>query len=297
MKILMTGGTGLIGHRFIQRYPEHEYTVLTRSPEKAKKKLPNTVALLDSLSTLENLDGFDGVINLAGEPIVDKRWTEHQKQAIRDSRWSVTQQLVDLFRLSKTPPSVFLSGSAIGIYGDHGDFVVTERDTSTTLDFAASLCQRWEAIAKEAEPYTRVVHLRTGIVLDPKGGALAKMLTPFKLCLGGRLGNGRQFMSWIHIQDMVGGIAFLLNNKESSGAFNMVAPEPVTNQQFTEALAAALNRMAVLPVPSFMLKLMLGESSRLLLGSQRVNPDALISQSYSFQFPDLNAALTDLLKR
>ncbi|UZE96807.1 TIGR01777 family oxidoreductase [Alkalimarinus alittae] len=296
MRILITGGTGFIGHRFIQAYPDHEYTVLTRSPEKAKAKLPSRVVLIDCLSKLDNLDLFDSVINLAGEPIIDKRWTDQQKKAICDSRWDVTQQLVDLFRVSKKPPSVFISGSAIGIYGDQGDLVVTERDTSAPLDFAATLCQRWESIAKQAEPYTRVVNIRTGIVLDPKAGALAKMLTPFKLCLGGRLGHGRQYMSWIHIQDMVAAIAFLINSKDSAGAFNMVAPTPVTNQQFTDELATALNRIAFIPVPSAMLKLLLGESSVLLLASQRVEPVSLLDASFEYRFPDLTSALTDLLK-
>lgn len=296
MKLLITGGTGLIGKAFIQSYPHHQYTVLTRSQEKAKRQLPDSVTLLENLSALDNLDMFDGVINLAGEPIVDKRWTDRQKRTICDSRWDVTQQLVTLFRDSNNPPSVFLSGSAIGVYSDHGDFVITESDSATQSDFASSVCQQWESIAKQAEPYTRVVSLRTGIVLDPKGGALAKMLTPFKLCLGGRIGNGRQFMSWIHIDDMVSAIDFLLNNADVNGAINMVAPIPVTNQQFTDELAAALNRIAVLPVPKVMLTLLLGESSMLLLGSQRVEPVRLLDASFEFKFPDLKSAFTNLLK-
>lgn len=295
MKILITGGTGLIGHRFIQAYPDHEYTVLTRSPEKAKAKLPASVVLLESLSELDSLDMFDGVINLAGEPIVDKRWTDQQKRIICDSRWDITQQLVDLFRVSLTPPSVFLSGSAIGVYSDHGDLLITERDVATRNDFGSSVCREWEAIAKQAEPYTRVIYLRTGIVLDPKGGALAKMLTPFKLYLGGRIGHGRQYMSWIHIKDMIGAMDFLLNTVEIKGAVNMVAPKPVTNQQFTYELASALKRFAILPVPKAILKLLLGESSELLLGSQRVEPGRLLEASFEYHSPDLKAALSDLL--
>lgn len=297
MKILMTGGTGLIGQRFIQAYPDHEYTVLTRSTQKAKEKLPASVTLLTCLSELESLDMFDAVINLAGEPIIDKRWTDQQKRTICDSRWDITQQLVDLFRVSLSPPSIFLSGSAIGVYSDHGDLLITERDVATNNDFASSVCRQWEEIARQAEPYTRVVYLRTGIVLDSEGGALAKMLTPFKLYLGGRIGNGRQFMSWIHIQDMIGAIEFLLNNTDINGAVNMVAPEAVTNQQFTQALASTLNRIAVLPVPKTMLKLILGESSALLLGSQRVEPGRLLEASFGFKYPELQAALSDLLKQ
>ncbi len=297
MKLLITGGTGLIGNHFIQTYTEHHYTVVTRSQEKARQQLPDSVILLDSLSELDNLDAFDGVINLAGEPIVDKRWTDKQKRIICDSRWDVTQHLVDLFRESKHPPSVFLSGSAIGLYGDHGDFDITERDIATQHDFATSVCQQWEATAKQAEPYTRLVYLRTGIVLDRKGGALAKMLTPFKLCLGGRIADGRQFMSWIHINDMVKAMAFLLNTKNINGAVNMVAPKPVSNQQFTNELASALNRMAILPMPGVVLKLLLGESSALLLGSQRVQPTQLLAASFEYTFPDLKIALSDLLKQ
>lgn len=296
MKILITGGTGLIGKQFIQTYAHHQYTVVTRSPEKSKQQLPESVTVLDRLSALENLDMFDGVINLAGEPIVDKRWTENQKRVICDSRWDTTQQLVDLFLASENPPSVFLSGSAIGVYGDHGDFVITERERLTQNDFASNLCRQWESIAQQAESSTRVIHLRTGIVLDPKGGALAKMLMPFKCCLGGRIGNGRQYMSWIHIKDMVGAMEFLLNSADIKGAINMVAPTAVTNQQFTNELASALHRFAVLPVPKVMLKLMLGESSGLLLGSQRVKPERLLEESFDYRFPDLKTAFSNLLK-
>lgn len=297
MKILITGGTGLIGHRFIQTYPDHQYTVLTRSPEKAKAKLPASVTLLNDLSELDSLDRFDGVINLAGEPIVDKRWTDQQKRIICDSRWDITQQLVDLFRVSLTPPAVFLSGSAIGVYSDHGDLLITERDVATNNDFASSVCRQWEEIAKQAEPYTRVIYLRTGIVLDPKGGALAKMLTPFKMYLGGKVGHGHQYMSWIHIKDMVAAMGFLLNNTDVKGAVNMVAPEPVTNQEFTNQLAAVLKRFAIIPLPKSMLKLLMGESSALLLGSQRVEPGSLLESSFDFQYPELKAALSDLLTR
>lgn len=296
MKILITGGTGLIGQRFIQANPSHEYTVLTRSAEKAKTKLLSSIKLLECLTQLDNLDEFDAVINLAGEPIVDKRWTEQQKRIICDSRWDITQQLVELFRVSLTPPEIFLSGSAIGVYSDHGDLLITERDVATKNDFASSVCRQWEEIAKQAEPYTRVVYLRTGIVLDPEGGALAKMLMPFKMYLGGRMGSGRQYMSWIHIQDMIGAMAFLLSHSEVKGAVNMVAPEPVTNQQFTRELATALKRFAIFPVPKTMLKLLLGESSTLLLGSQRVEPGALLEASYEFKFPEIGAALSDLLR-
>lgn len=295
MNILITGGTGLIGQQFINKHPQHNFTVLTRSPDKAKADLPSNVSVVESLSTFQHLNDFNGVINLAGEPIIDKRWTDHQKQVICDSRWTITEQLVELIRASEHPPSVFISGSAIGIYGDHGELEVTERDVPSQVDFATTLCQRWESIAKQAEPYTRVVLVRTGIVLDHQGGALAKMLTPFKFCLGGKIGNGRQYMSWIHIQDMVSAMAFLLEHDDCVGPFNMVAPNPVTNQQFTTELAYALNRVAFLPVPAIALKLMLGESAQLLLDSQRVKPDALLSASFRFEYTNLKSALENLL--
>jgi hypothetical protein len=295
MKILMTGGTGLIGLAFIKRFAECQVTVLTRSIAKNKAVLPPTVSLIDSLQHLHNLDAFDAVINLAGEPIIDKRWSEKQKQVISQSRWQLTQQLVELFACSQKPPAVFLSGSAVGIYGDRGDEFLTEASAVQVCDFPSKVCHRWESIAMQAEPYTRVVLLRTGIVLAPHGGALAKMLLPFKCCLGGRIGNGQQHMSWIHYQDHINAMHHLLTEKSISGAVNLVSPEAEVNRVFTQTLARSLHRLAILPMPKSILRYLLGESSCLLLDSQKVVPQKLLESGFDFTFHSLKSTFADLL--
>jgi uncharacterized protein (TIGR01777 family) len=299
MNILMTGGTGLIGQAFIRQFDDHQFTVLSRSkPNKANASsaLPATVNLIDSLDRLHNLDDFDAVINLAGEPIIDKRWSPKQKHIICQSRWLLTQQLVDLFANSQTPPSVFLNGSAIGAYGDRGDQIVTEASPVEVTDFPTKLCLKWEEIAMGAAPYTRVVLLRTGIVLAAHGGALGKMLLPFKCCLGGRIGDGRQFMSWIHYQDHLNAMQFALLESSISGAVNLVAPEAQRNSVFTQALAKSLNRVAVVPLPKKILQLLLGESSCLLLDSQRIAPQKLLQNGFEFKFQSVKLAFDNLLK-
>ena len=297
MKILLTGGTGLIGLGFIRQFHEHQFTVLVRSIERAKRQLPTSVTLISSLESLTNLDDFDGVINLAGEPIIDKRWNENQKECICESRWHTTQQLVALFMRSNNPPEIFLSGSAIGAYGNRGDEILTEASAVQESDFASTLCLRWEALAKQVEPMSRVVLLRTGVVLAPIGGALSKMLLPFKLCLGGRIGDGQQYISWIHLQGHINAMQYLLTENNISGVVNLVAPQPQRNQFFTSTLAAILKRFAIIPVPKIILKLLLGESSSILLGSQRVMPQVLLDNGFKFEFPNLNKALANLLQR
>jgi hypothetical protein len=258
--------------------------------------VPAAVKFIASLDHLQTLDGFDAVINLAGEPIIDKRWSPQQKHIICQSRWSLTQQLVDLFALSQTPPSVFLNGSAIGVYGDGGDEVLTESSAVAVTDFPTKLCLGWEEVALQAKPYTRVVLLRTGIVLAARGGALGKMLLPFKCCLGGRIGDGKQFMSWIHYQDHINAMHFSLLDTSVLGAVNLVAPEAQTNSAFTQTLAKTLNRVAVFPLPKKILQLLLGESSCLLLDSQRIAPQKLLQSGFEFKFPSLKSALDNLLK-
>ncbi len=296
MNILITGGTGLIGSAFIRQFDEHQYTVLTRSPAHAKTLLPAHVQLLDSLERLDNLDTFDAVINLAGAAIIDKRWSDQRKQEICNSRWLLTEQLVELFARSEKPPQVFLSGSAIGVYGHHGSDDLTEDSPVKERDFPTKLCLQWETIARRAEPYTRVALLRTGIVLAPKGGALGKMLLPFKLCLGGRIGSGEQYMSWIHYQDHINAMHYLLNEASVAGPVNLVAPNPQTNSQFTQALAKALGRIAIFPVPKQVMQLLLGESACLLLDSQKVLPNKLLDSGFKFKFEHLAAALNDVVR-
>jgi conserved hypothetical protein TIGR01777 len=296
MKILVTGGTGLIGRHLIARLLElgHSIIVVTRSPEKARQFLSSDVEFWKGLNERKTLDGIDAVINLAGEPIADKRWTQEQKRRLCNSRWQMTQQLVDLFAASSQPPGVFISGSAAGYYGDLGEVVVTE-DEPPHNEFTHKLCARWEQIACGAQSETtRVCLLRTGVVLAPKGGILAKMVPPFKLGLGGPIGNGRQYLAWIHIDDMVNGILWLLDN-DLRGPFNMVSPYPVRNEQFAHALGHALKRPAILRVPATAIRLLMGESSVLVLGGQRALPKRLEDAGFAFRWYDLEEALSDVL--
>lgn len=297
MQILITGGTGLIGSHLVPRLLEtgHEVTVVTRDLDKARKQLDPRVTLWKGLNDRPNLDGFNAVINLAGAPIADKRWTEVQKQRLCQSRWQITERLVEMFKASTTPPSVLISGSATGYYGDLGEVVVTE-DEPPHNEFTHKLCARWEQIACGAQSEnTRVCLLRTGVVLAPKGGILAKLMPIFRLGLGGPMGNGRQYMAWIHIDDMVNGILWLLNN-ELRGPFNMVSPYPVRNEQFSHALGQALHRPAIMRAPATMVKLMMGESAVLVLGGQRALPKRLEESGFGFRYFDLEEALADVVR-
>lgn len=296
MKILITGGTGLIGRHLIVRLLTlgHAVCVVTRSPEKARQRLDGRVEIWPGLQNISSLDGIDAVINLAGEPIADKRWTEAQKQKLCDSRWILTQRISELIQASTTPPAVLISSSATGYYGDLGEVVVTEEEPPHN-EFTHKLCARWEQIACGAQSeHTRVCLLRTGVVLAAKGGILGKMLPPFKLGLGGPIGNGRQYLAWIHIDDMVNGILWLLDN-DLRGPFNMVSPYPVRNEQFAHALGHALDRPAILRVPASAMRLLMGESSVLVLGGQRALPKRLEAAGFSFRWYDLDQALENIL--
>ena len=297
MKILVTGGTGLIGGHLVPRLQElgHQVTVLTRHRDTAREKLNDRLTLWDTLEDKQNLDGFDAVINLAGEPIADKRWTTEQKDRLCQSRWRITQKLADLINASESPPSVLISGSATGYYGDLGEVVVTEEEPPHN-EFTHKLCARWEQIACEAQSdKTRVCLLRTGVVLAPKGGILGKMVPPFRLGLGGPIGNGRQYLAWIHIDDMVNAILWLLDN-DLRGPFNMVSPYPVRNEQFAHALGHALQRPAILRVPATVMRLLMGESSVLVLGGQRPLPKRLEAAGFPFRWYDLEEALADVVR-
>ena len=296
MNILMTGGTGFIGQAFINYHPEHHFTVLTRSAIRTNKKaLQNSISYINTLNELETLNEFDAIINLAGEPIADKRWTRRQKERICQSRWRITEDLIYLIEKSETPPKVFLSGSAIGYYGADSSTPFTESSEPYLNDFSHLVCQKWESITQPVQNKTRVAHLRTGVVLGKQGGALKKMLPVFKMGLGGRIGSGHQFMSWIHIEDVIRIIDFLLFCDNATGPFNLTAPEPVDNTTFTETLAQTLKRPAVFPVPAFILKKLMGESAHLLLASQRIIPEKLSTSGFEFKFPGLQQALNDIL--
>lgn len=299
MHYLISGGTGFIGKALARDLIKagHQVTVLSRTPHLVAKKVSASVHAV-CLEDLHHLSSqVDGVINLAGEPIVDKRWSQARKQQLRDSRITYTEQLISRLADIGAKPQVFISGSAIGYYGSHADGMPLSEDGPVVAGFTHELCRDWEKTALQAEHAfgARVCQLRTGVVLGANGGALSKMMLPFRLGLGGRVGDGRQWMSWIHLQDQVAIIRYLLAHETLSGAFNATAPGAVTNAVFSETLGKVLRRPAVLPVPAFVMQLMLGEASELLLEGQRVYPTRLLEAGYRFKHPDLEGALAAVL--
>ena len=294
MQIFITGATGFIGQHLIKHlHHQHQVTILSRLPARAYRVLGNDIDVIDDLELLDDLDQFDAVINLAGEPIANKRWTPSQKQEICQSRWQITQKLSDLIKQSSSPPAVFISGSAIGYYGDQNSQKIDEAYTHITDSFTHSVCKKWESIAMQAATeQTRVCIVRTGIVLGRDGGALSKMLPAFQFCCGGPLGNGRQYLSWIHIADMVRVLLYLLDNAHCNGIYNATAPVPVTSNEFSKVLAKTLKRPCLLRVPQWFLQMSMGEVSSLLLNGQRVFPVRLEEQGFKFCYPELPEALS-----
>ena len=298
MHVLITGGTGLIGRRLCAALSTRgdNVTVLSRRPQMVSELCGVGVNSIVSLDQWTPELVFDAVINLAGEPIVDARWTDKRKQILLDSRVALTKQVVKKIAQANQRPQVLLSGSAIGYYGLVADQVLHE-GAQAGDDFAAKLCRAWE---KEAQAVSdlgvRCVILRTGLVLDHRGGMLKKMLLPFQCALGSRLGDGKQFMSWIHCEDYVHAVLSLLDDTSATGPFNMTAPKPVTNAEFTQCLGQEVHRPALFVAPAFVLRLVMGERSDLLLGGQRVYPERLLARGFHFRFPDLASALADLLK-
>jgi uncharacterized protein len=299
MKVLVTGATGLIGRRLCASLAEdnHEVKGLSRSPGRAG----NVAAKMyrwdpqSGLPSVEATEGVEAVIHLAGEPIAARRWTEQQKRQIRDSRVASTVFLVDAMHSMETKPKVFVCASAVGFYGDRGDEVLDE-SSRPGQGFMPDVCQEWEGEASQAAQLgIRVAYIRTGVVLSRDGGALQKMLTPFKLGVAGKFGNGKQWFPWIHLEDIVGIFRLALFNASLSGPINGTAPEPVTNAEFTRQLAGALHRPAFLAVPEFGLRALMGEMADVLLGSQRVIPKVATEAGYRFQFPTLDKALDNLL--
>jgi uncharacterized protein (TIGR01777 family) len=245
----------------------------------------------------ELVSGFDAVIHLAGESIIG-RWTAAKKQKIRESRVAGTRNLAMALAMAKVKPRVFISSSAIGYYGDRGDEILKEESAAGT-GFLPEVCREWEvATDVAAKAGIRTVQIRTGVVLSAAGGALAKMLTPFKMGVGGIVGSGLQWMSWIDVQDMVGAIQHILKTDQLDGPVNLVAPSPVRNAEFTKTLASVLSRPAIFPIPAFVVKLIFGEMGEtVLLGSQRVEPAQLVASGYSFHFRDLRDSLKAMLAR
>ena len=281
MNVAITGASGMIGKRLRQRIVEA-----------GQMALPISRMAGDSAMT-EILASADAVVHLAGEPVA-QRWTEAAKKRIHDSRVEGTRQLVSALSAQSQRPNVLVCASAVGYYGSRGDQILTETSSPGT-DFLARVVVDWEEAAQLAEPLgIRVVRLRFGMVLG-NGGALAKMLPPFRFGLGGRLGSGHQWMAWIHLEDAVNLILFALNYPAIRGAVNATAPHPVTNEEFTGRLALELHRPAIMPVPVFALKLAFGEMSEMVMASQRVLPTVAKSAGFLFQYPDLHAALGNIL--
>ena len=301
MHLFITGGTGFIGRALILRLQRDGHTITAWVREEPARGalgadvdlLPVTAgepALRDALAV------SDGVVNLAGEPLIG-RWTRQRRQAIIESRVQLTERLVHARHHAEHRPSVFVSASAVGYYGARGEEVLTER-SAPGEDFLAHLCREWERSALGAESASiRVVLLRTGIVLGREGGAVARLLPPFKLGLGGPLGSGKQYMPWIHLHDHVDMIAAALSDERFSGPLNASAPAPVTNRDFGRALGRALHRPAIVPLPGFALKLALGEASKVLLTGQRAIPEKALGLGFAFQYPDIDSALAEVIKR
>lgn len=295
-RILVSGVSGPIGAALVPSLKTrgYEITRLVRGSITGGDQIAwNPVQPISS----ETVSGFDAVIHLAGEGIVG-RWTDEKKLKIRDSRVAGTRNLAQALAQTQHKPQVFVCGSAIGYYGDRGSEVLNEQSAPGS-GFLPDVCREWEAATKAAaDAGIRTVQMRTGVVLSPKGGALGKMLTPFKMGIGGRLGNGQQWMSWIDVQDMVGAIHHILKTDLMQGPVNLVAPKPVTNAEFTRTLASALSRPTIFPMPAFAVKVAFGEMGEtVLLGSQRVEPAQLIASGYPFAFSDLRASLENLLKK
>ena len=292
MEVLMSGATGLLGTA-MERALEAEGAVITRLVRGAAAG-KNQIAW-EPGKPLTLSSSFDAVIHLAGESVVG-RWTEAKKKRIRDSRVQGTTTLADAVARMEKKPRVMIAASAIGFYGDRGEEVLTENGASGT-GFLAEVCRQWEAASEPAEKAgVRVVHIRTGVVLSQRGGALGQMLLPFRLGLGGRLGSGRQWMSWIHIDDQVDAVRFVLGNENVRGPVNFTAPNPVTNAEFTAALGKALSRPTIFPVPAFALRLSFGKmADEALLASARVLPERLLRSGYDFRFRELAPALENLL--
>lgn len=298
LKILIAGSSGLIGTDLIPflTTQNHSVKTLVRKKEAVKENSFYWNPDQEEINR-DELEGFDVIINLAGDNIAGGRWTKAKKKAILESRIKSTRTLTRAIKNLKKPPELFLNASAIGFYGDRGDEWVTESSSSGD-GFLADVCRQWEAAAKEAErPETRVVTLRTGVVLSPKGGALGKMLTPFKMGLGGVIGSGKQWVSWVAVEEMLSIIHHIISTKEIAGPINAVSPNPVTNGEFTKTLGKVLGRPSVFPLPAFLAKLLFGKemAEETLLASVRVKPAVLEKTNYRFLFPDLEGALRHML--
>jgi hypothetical protein len=295
---LITGGTGLIGSALCKKLSNETVYVLSRqSTQAVQQHCGDNVIAIHSLNEIPEQQPLDIVVNLAGEPIAGKLWTATRKEQLEQSRIELTQILVKWLASRSVKPSKLISGSAIGWYGDMGATTLAE-DGSFHDQYTHRLCDRWERQALEANKYDiDVCILRTGLVLSNKGGVLSQMTLPFKLGFGGKISDGRQYMSWIHIDDMINLIQHIATNDNASGIYNATAPEPVTNKTFSKLLAASLNRPCLLTTPAWLLKLILGELAQLVINGQRVIPQKAQAEGFKFDYTTLQQALTQLLAK
>jgi uncharacterized protein (TIGR01777 family) len=301
MKILLTGATGFIGRSLVTELlkENHEVNVLTRNVANAALLLSNRCHYFywDTKVTIPEtaFKGVDVVINLMGEGIADKKWSDDQKKLIYNSRIDGTRKLVEAIAQLKVKPKAFISTSAIGIYGDRGEETIKE-DSKLGDDFLARLCKDWENEANKAQELgLRVAIIRVGIVVGNKGGVLKKMVPPFKFGVGGRIGSGRQYMSWIFVEDLARMFIWLANHKDARGIYNGTAPYPETNKQFSKVLASLLNRPALFPAPESLITKIFGEMSVILLGGQKVLPSKFQAEDFRFKSPSLEIALKQSL--
>jgi uncharacterized protein (TIGR01777 family) len=296
VRVVLAGGSGFLGGALASalKAQRHSIAILTRHPTPGTQDQIAWVPDGTAGTWAKHLDGAEAIVNLAGEGIADRRWTAARKRALRDSRILPTRSLVVAMRQLSAPPSVFVSQSGINYYGPRGSELTTE-STPAGSDFLAGVCVEWEQEAEQASSMTRVVVLRTSPVLNSSGGVMGKMLLPFRLGLGGRFGDGSQYMPWIHMTDWLDLVISLLATERARGAFNATAPGPVTNREFARTLGKVLGRPALIPVPAFALRVMVGELAEILLTGQRALPTRAEEVGFRFKFPQLEGALRDLL--
>lgn len=300
MKITLTGGTGFIGSHLTNLLEQrgHDLIILTRNPEKyAGRTNPKRSyrSLKDDMTN--SVSESDAIINMAGENMIARRWTQNMKKRLMNSRVETTRQLVQAIEKADNRPGVMISASAAGFYGSKGDKMLTEKEPPGD-DFGAEICTRWEAESRKAEKFgVRVVNPRFGIALERDGGALSKMLIPFYLCVGGSLGSGRQYFPWVHMRDLCQSIIFALQEDKIDGAFNVSSPNPVTMDEFVKTLGKVMNRPSFLRVPKFALKLVFGEGALATLASIRMQPEVLVKNGFKFEYPELGDALRSVVKK
>ncbi len=298
-KIVISGGTGLIGSKLTELlvHSGYEVVILTRNPSRYKSEKGISYSKIDLADLNNSISVFENaysIINLAGAGVADKKWTPQYKKEIYDSRINLTSHIVEAINRTENKPNSFISASAIGIYGDRGDEQLNEKSHAADT-FLAKVCSDWEMEADKCNDSVRVVKSRIGIVLDRNGGALPKMLMPYKLFVGGAIGSGNQWMSWTHIDDICNLFLWCIESNDVSGAVNFTAPNPVTMNYFAYHLGKTIKRPSFFKVPAFVLKLILGESAEVVLASQRVYPLAALHLGYKFKFENLNLALDDIL--